>query len=315
MDVDSTPDRQGMTIIELVVALAIIALLASLLMPAVQSSRTTARRLQCISKLKQLTLGVINYEGVYGSVPIFFSRQYGDTSYERSGFFFSLFPFIGIENSREARRIPLLTCPADSPVSSARSGLSYVVNAGPIMAERQVHELNGIVHWPAYFNGDRDFVSFSDISDGLSSTACLSEQLSTLINPSSAADANPAIRYSWQVNVPIGITPSMAEIENYVQHCEAGPTILYPLRLGGAHDWPSSDGNLDSLYAHAMRPNTPLCESTLGGIRIWGGPATSAHPSGVNLSLMDGSCRFINEAIDRDVWRALGTRDGNDKPQ
>ena len=315
MDVDYTPEREGVTVIELVVALAIIGLLASIIMPAVQSSRTTARRLQCSSQLKQLALGVINYEGAHGSVPYFYSRQYGETAYERSGFFFSLFPFVGIENSREARRIPLLTCPADSQVSSARSGLSYLVNAGPIMAEGEWYKLNGIVHSPPYYEGERAVVSFSDISDGLSSTACLSERLSVLYNPSSAADATPATRYSWQVNVLYTTPVSMSHVEDYVKHCEEGPRDLYSLILGGANDWPSSDGSPDCFYAHAMRPNTPLCESALGGFHIWGSPATSAHPSGVNLSLMDGSCRFINEAIDRDVWRALGTRDGNDKPQ
>ena len=314
MDVFSQPKRQGITLIESIVALAIIGLLASIIMPAVQSSRVTARRFQCSSHLKQITLGVMNYESVHGVIPIYYGRRYG-AYYELSGFFFSLFPFMGIENSRAARRIPLLTCPADSQVVAAPSGLSYVVNSGPTMMEGQWRKLNGIVRWPASAYGESDSVSFSDISDGLSSTACLSESLIAYVNPSAATDANPALRYSWQVIVPIAIPPGIATFEDYIRRCEGGPRDFYPGRLGGAHDWITDDGGPHILYSHAMQPNTPRCESAVGGIGypIW--PAMSAHPSGVNLSLMDGSCRFVNETIDRNVWRAMGTRDGGDRAE
>lgn len=183
------------------------------------------------------------------------------------------------------------------------------------MTEGQWYKINGIVRWPASYYGERESVSFSEISDGLSSTACLSERLSTFPNPGAATDANPAIRYSWQVTVPVAIPLNISQVENFIRHCEGGPRDLHPVRLGGSYDWIYSDGSPVNLYAHAMQPNTPLCESALVAINIWGGPATSTHPFGVNLSLMDGSCRFINEAIDRNVWRAMGTRDGNDKSQ
>lgn len=242
MDVFSQPKRQGLTLIELVVALAIIGLLASIIMPAVQSSRMAARRFQCLSHLKQITLGVLNYESVHGSIPVFFRHQYGARD-ERSGFFFALFPFLEIENSHAPRRIPLLTCPADSQMVAAPSGLSYVVNAGPNMTEGQWYKINGIVRWPASYYGERESVSFSEISDGLSSTACLSERLSTFPNPGAATDANPAIRYSWQVTVPVAIPLNISQVENFIRHCEGGPRDLHPVRLGGSYDWIYSDGS------------------------------------------------------------------------
>ena len=48
-------------------------------------------------------------------------------------------------------------------------------------------------------------------------------------------------------------------------------------------------------------PSLPHCQGELVGFN-------SKHPGGVNMALVDGSVRFISDAIDYTVWQYLGMR-------
>jgi prepilin-type N-terminal cleavage/methylation domain-containing protein/prepilin-type processing-associated H-X9-DG protein len=61
--------RRGFTLIELLVVISIIAVLIALLLPAVQAAREAARRAQCVNNMKQLLLGLHNFESTNGTFP------------------------------------------------------------------------------------------------------------------------------------------------------------------------------------------------------------------------------------------------------
>lgn len=67
--------RHGFTLIELLVVIAIIAILAAILFPVFAKARENARRTSCLSNMKQIGLGMIQYTQDYDST---FPAVYND---------------------------------------------------------------------------------------------------------------------------------------------------------------------------------------------------------------------------------------------
>ena len=61
--------RAGMTIVELLVALTVIAVLLALILPAVQASRESSRRIQCVSNLSNMGRALHGYETIHQRFP------------------------------------------------------------------------------------------------------------------------------------------------------------------------------------------------------------------------------------------------------
>ncbi len=64
------PQRTGFTLIELLVVISIIATLAALILPAIGSARSSARRAQCLNNMRNISLAVQNFASSHdGRVP------------------------------------------------------------------------------------------------------------------------------------------------------------------------------------------------------------------------------------------------------
>jgi prepilin-type processing-associated H-X9-DG protein len=77
-----------------------------------------------------------------------------------------------------------------------------------------------------------------------------------------------------------------------------------------------NDSNPDVVWADFSwcnpNPPNPPCTTYQGGTNWRTFAARSRHASGVNVALCDGTVRFVSNAIATNVWRALGTAQGNE---
>ena len=92
--------RNSFSLIELLVVIAVIALLASLLLPALTNAREFARRIKCVSNLRQIGLAITMYADDYdGWLP---SARYGGR-----------FAFLDLESGGYIKA-GVLKCPTES---------------------------------------------------------------------------------------------------------------------------------------------------------------------------------------------------------
>ena len=114
---------RAFTLIELLVVIAIIAILAAILFPVFARARENARRASCMSNLKQIGLGVIQYTQDYDEHFPMYRVTALSTDYAARPFGWAdaLQPYI--------KSIQILQCPSDSaaPVSTpaVASGYGY----------------------------------------------------------------------------------------------------------------------------------------------------------------------------------------------
>jgi prepilin-type N-terminal cleavage/methylation domain-containing protein/prepilin-type processing-associated H-X9-DG protein len=131
-------DRGGFTIIELLVAIAIIAILMALLMPAVQSARAAARRAECASNLHNLGVAMHNFASDGSERLPMLGVPEGDPG-EFRPWTVSLLPhteaspiYDRLSNptfNPANSEVPVFKCPDDDS-AEIPNGLSYVANAG-----------------------------------------------------------------------------------------------------------------------------------------------------------------------------------------
>jgi prepilin-type N-terminal cleavage/methylation domain-containing protein len=327
--------RRGFTVVELLVVIAIIGILLAITIPAVQQSRASARRVQCLSNLRQLGVAINNFESSHKRYPESYIWRVELLPYVDQRSLYEEFsvrilqpmrtPGGPYENWQLTTTIPSFVCPAE-PLAGQLACVSYYANIGSGL---QAFGFNGFfapAPNPMFRHGawrvphDSGPTSSTDITDGLSNTAAICEARACGFVPSQALTSNKASRaqlleYFWQTE------SGLVRIEDFPEKCRlCQDTALRLSRVAsggrGMQSWPWTETNGVHYGAiihswaidHALPPNSPSCGNSYYGIYS----ATSHHNAGVNCLLGDGSAKLWDESTTVSVWRAIGTRGGGD---
>jgi prepilin-type N-terminal cleavage/methylation domain-containing protein len=326
--------RVAFTLIELLVVIAIIAILIGLLVPAVQKVREAASRLKCTNNMKQLGLAVHNCNDTQGRLPpqagYFFAGAY------YAPLFFHMLPYIEQENVWKMAvwmdpngfvgqtnpgpafnigiiwptwdsvnpatntwlrqtRIAIYQCPSDP---SLNNGLDWQPGDSSYAGNFQVfggaQNTNSKTNWDGASRIPTTFL------DGTSNTILFAEKYSRC-----NGTGNPGGTW-WMRGVYHGISSFTGGNNPGNDDSYPGDRLSAVFGGGVGHDnttWLTGTASRFQVQPPNFLANPGPCDKRL---------ASSGHTAGMNVTLGDGSVRFLSSSISGATWWAACTPAGGE---
>ncbi|HBJ36314.1 MAG TPA: prepilin-type cleavage/methylation domain-containing protein [Planctomycetaceae bacterium] len=321
--------RKGFTLVELLVVIAIIGVMVGLLLPAVQAAREAARRMSCGNNMKQIGLGLHNYESTYKHLPLNRSwvGHFGDnpvpaTARSRS-WMVGVLPFIEqqpvydiidfsfeetndprngtvmnspnpISNSAVARTvIPSYRCPSDGVSDPLMNGRANRDGGRQLAVNNYKGVAGANWQWGSFIVNT---VPFAGTRWGLSGDGL--DRGNGMLMRSNQFDSRTEFRH-----VTDGLSNTAMVGEAVPAFCTHtfwywfnGSTATMGIPLNArARCATATTGvrNQDLLNCRGDWPNNYSF--------------MSMHPGGAQFTMGDASVKFVSETVDLNIYRALGS--------
>ncbi len=324
--------RGGFTLLELLVVISIIAMLMSLILPAIQTARKSARRIECLNHMHNLAIAMTARTEAHRRYPAagYWAGRPGNR-YPSHNWCVDLLPYVdrsdladrwsyevGYADAPNGQlsmtQVSVFLCPEDDSVQGA-GDLSYAVNGGIGYSTflNNVHDVPVDPFGNAIdLNGNGIIGLSGDQLDGSPSDRELLRHLG-LFFMENFGPHRGVVRHHTTASVRDGFSNTLMFLEN--------------VRTGRNSAEP--DENWATPYAHKSAvffgPN--VCDANIcqtghvdyskansGQWKINAGLnepegqspfAASNHPGGVNVAFADGSAKFLSQEVSGAVYAAL----------
>jgi prepilin-type N-terminal cleavage/methylation domain-containing protein/prepilin-type processing-associated H-X9-DG protein len=323
--------RRGLTIVELLVTIAIIAILVGMLSPALQMARESARRTSCANNLRQIALAMATYDDAQKQLPGWrnaldaYTKVQSQTDVKKACVSWTVAILPHIENkpihdwytsftaaadaaagNPSTLKIATYACATQGKVDLS-SPLAYAVNAGT-----GGEELDELSTPPGQWKGDGVFAdSVGNLSESPTFDATRPTYKPTAVSLGKVAADGVGFTLlltersgqsglsvpSWSAN-PVAVREDRgALIENH--------SVLHPLAigLGSRDDLQVINPTADTIPL----PNPPPEKGTTEDWRER--YPSSRHPGAVNVAFCDGRTRVVRNGIDAWVYCQLLSSD------
>lgn len=299
--------RKGVSLIEILTTIAVVGILLSLMLVALNASRESARKIECTNRLRQIAVASQDFVGQHRHFPgngwgfrWIGQPERGVGRLQPGGWAFQLLPFLQSAtpatgaDELEARQQRALWCQLPRPAFKCPSRPDPPLTAHTLLFEPVNATRSSSIAKTDFAVCEGDFST--DTRGGPASLAEGDSPSYPWIDASAATGVSFQRSQITPASISDGLSNTFLVGEKHV------PVSAYNKASSLGHDQSLLSGVDVDITRWVRQP--PIPDRSGDNIRAFG----SAHLDGIRMAMCDGSVRVINYEIDLRTFVRMGNR-------